>query len=72
MEAFKPVIAKAAAGSSLTEAEARAAFGLIFEGGVTPAQLGGFLLALRVRGETADEIAGAASAVRARMLRVAA
>lgn len=72
MEAFKPVIAKAAAGSSLTEAEARAAFGLIFEGGVTPAQLGGFLLALRVRGETADEIAGAASALRARMLRVAA
>ncbi|MGQ0443563.1 MAG: anthranilate phosphoribosyltransferase [Beijerinckiaceae bacterium] len=72
MDAFKPLIAKVATGSSLTEAEARAAFDLIFAGSVTEAQLGGLLMALRARGETAAEITGAAMAMRARMLRVAA
>ena len=72
MDAFKPLIAKVATGSSLTEVEAKAAFDLIFAGSVTPAQLGGFLLALRARGETIAEITGAAAALRARMLRVAA
>ena len=72
MQAFKPLIGKVAAGSSLTEQEARAAFDLIFEGAVTPAQLGGFLMALRVRGETVPEIAGAAAALRQRMVRVTA
>jgi anthranilate phosphoribosyltransferase len=72
MDAFKPLIAKVAAGSSLTEAEARAAFDLIFAGRVTEAQLGGFLLALSARGETVAEITGAAMAMRARMLQVAA
>jgi anthranilate phosphoribosyltransferase len=72
MEAFKPLIAKAATGASLTEAEARAAFELIFAGGLTSAQLGGLLLALRARGETVAEITGAAAALRARMLRVTA
>lgn len=70
MDAFKPLIAKVATGSSLTEAEAEAAFHHIFSGEVTPAQLGGFLLALRVRGETVDEITGAVTAMRAKMLRV--
>ena len=59
MDAFKPLIAKAATGSSLTEAEAKAAFELIFAGSVTEAQLGGFLMALRTRGETVAEITGA-------------
>jgi anthranilate phosphoribosyltransferase len=72
MQAFKPLIAKIATGSSLTELEAKAAFGLIFDEAVTPAQLGGFLMALRMRGETAAEIAGAAAALRQRMLPVAA
>src|SRR3984893_14834464 len=72
MDAFKPLIAKVATGSSLTEVEAKAAFDLIFAGGVAPAQLGGFLMALRARGETIAEITGAAAALRARMLRVAA
>jgi anthranilate phosphoribosyltransferase len=72
MDAFKPLIAKVATGSSLTEAEARAAFDLIFAGIVTPAQLGGLLMALSARGETVAEITGAAMAMRARMLRVAA
>jgi anthranilate phosphoribosyltransferase len=72
MEAFKPLIAKVATGSSLTEAEAKAAFDLIFTGTVTPAQFGGFLMALRARGETVAEITGAVAALRGRMLRVAA
>lgn len=72
MQAFKPLIAKVASGSSLTRLEAKAAFDFIFEGAVTPAQLGGFLLALRLRGETVAEIAGAAAALRQRMLPVAA
>jgi anthranilate phosphoribosyltransferase len=72
MDAFKPLIAKVATGSSLTEAEAKAAFDLIFTGTVTPAQLGGFLMALRARGETVAEITGAVAALRGRMLRVAA
>ncbi len=70
MDAFKPLIAKAASGASLTEAEASEAFEQIFSGGVAPAQLGAFLMALRVRGETIDEITGAVRAMRARMLRV--
>ena len=72
MDAFKPLIAKAATGSSLTEAEAKAAFELIFAGSVTEAQLGGFLMVLRTRGETVAEITGAVIAMRERMLRVAA
>ncbi|MGH6843156.1 MAG: anthranilate phosphoribosyltransferase [Methylocella sp.] len=70
MDAFKPLIAKVATGSSLTEVEARAAFDLIFAGSVTPAQLGGLLMALSARGETVAEITGAVAAMRSRMLRV--
>src|SRR3981081_4683385 len=72
MDAFKPLIAKVATGASLTKAEAKAAFDLIFAGSVTPAQLGGLLMALPARGETVAEITGAVAASRARMLRVAA
>src|SRR6516164_8636060 len=70
MDVFKPLIAKVATGSNLTRAEAELAFDHILSGDVTPAQLGGFLMALRVRGETIDEIAGAVIAMRAKMLRV--
>lgn len=70
MDSFKPLISKVATGSSLTAAEARAAFDRIFSGDVTPAQLGAFLMALRIRGETKDEIVGAVTALRARMSRV--
>ena len=59
-----------AASRPLTRAEAEDAFGAIMEGRATPAQVGGFLMALRTRGETTDEIAGAASAIRARAARV--
>ena len=70
MDAFKPVIAKVANNESLGRAEAEAAFDALLSGDVTPAQMGGFLMALRVRGETVDEITGAVSAMRAKMLRV--
>src|SRR5215210_5899191 len=70
MDAFKPYLAKAATGAALTREEARAAFDALLSGEVTPAQAGGFLMALRVRGEALDEIVGAASAMRGRMLRV--
>jgi len=72
MESFKPLIAKVAAGSQLSRADAAAAFDAILSGEVTPSQLGGFLMALRVRGETVEEITGAVTAMRAKMLRVVA
>ena len=68
MESFKPLIAKIAAGATLTRAEAETAFDAMLSGEVTPAQMGGFLMALRVRGESAEEITGAVAAMRAKML----
>ena len=70
MESFKPLIAKVAAGASLSRAEAAAAFDAMLSGDVTPAQMGGFLMGLRTRGESVDEITGAVSAMRGKMLRV--
>jgi anthranilate phosphoribosyltransferase len=70
MESFKPIIAKVAAGAELTRSEAFDAFEAMLSGDVTPAQIGGFLMALRVRGEGVEEITGAVAAMRARMLRV--
>jgi anthranilate phosphoribosyltransferase len=70
MDSFKPIIAKVAAGASLTRPEAEAAFDNLLSGEVTPAQMGAFLMALRVRGETVDELTGAVAAMRGKMLRV--
>jgi anthranilate phosphoribosyltransferase len=70
MESFKPLIAKVAAGATLTRAEAESAFDAMLSGEVTPSQMGGFLMALRVRGETVEEITGAVAAMRAKMLGV--
>jgi anthranilate phosphoribosyltransferase len=70
MESFKPLIAKVATGATLTRSEASAAFDAMLSGEVTPSQMGGFLLALRVRGESVEEITGAVSAMRHKMLRV--
>lgn len=69
---FKSLIAKAADGRPLTRAEAREAFDIMMSGDATPSQIGGFLMALRVRGELVDEITGAVESMRAKMLRVAA
>ncbi len=71
-EALKPILAALAGGATLTRAEAEAAFDLLLAGEATSAQMGAFLMGLRVRGETLDEITGAVSAMRARMLRVSA
>ena len=70
MDDFKPFIAKVATGASLSREEARDAFEAMLSGGVTNAQAGAFLMALRVRGETEEEIAGAVSAMRSRMVTV--
>ena len=67
---FKSVIAKVAAGSHLTRDEAARGFERMMSGDVTPSQMGGLLMALRVRGETVDEITGAVTAMRAKMLKV--
>jgi anthranilate phosphoribosyltransferase len=57
-------------GHDLTRAEAREAMGAIMTGEATPAQIGGFLVALRIKGETPDEIAGFAEATRSHVLAV--
>ncbi|SDU11339.1 anthranilate phosphoribosyltransferase [Stappia sp. ES.058] len=70
MSNLKSLIAKAADGTPLTRDEAREAFDIIMSGAATPSQIGGFLMALRVRGESIDEIAGAVATMRAKMLPV--
>lgn len=70
MERFKGLLAKIATGSVLSRREAELAFDDMLAGEVTPAQVGAFLMALRVRGESVEEIAGAVTAMRAKMLRV--
>ena len=67
-DGLKPLIA-AAAERSLTRDEAEAAFRILFEGEATPAQIGGFLMTLRTRGETVDEYAAAAAVMRAKCRR---
>jgi anthranilate phosphoribosyltransferase len=62
---LRPLIGVAAT-RPLTRAEAEAAFEALFNGEGTPAQMGGFLMALRTRGETVDEYAAAASVMRAK------
>ena len=64
---LKPVLATLANGGTLDEAESEAAFGIIMSGEATPAQIAGFLMAMRVRGETVAELTGAVRAMRARM-----
>src|SRR5690606_14906782 len=72
MTAFKELSAKAATGAPLSTEEAAAAFDIMMSGDASPAQMGGFLTALRVRGETVDEIAGGAMALTRRAHTVAA
>ena len=62
---LKPLI-DAAANGPLTRAQAEEAFGILFEGEATPSQIGGFLMALRTRGETVDEYTAAAAVMRAK------
>jgi len=67
---FKGLIAKAATGATLTREEAARGFDTMMSGEATPSQMGALLMALRVRGETVDEITGAVTAMREKMLRV--
>jgi anthranilate phosphoribosyltransferase len=67
---FKGLIAKAATGAALSRDEAARGFDTMMSGEATPSQMGGLLMALRVRGETIEEITGAVTAMRDKMLRV--
>ncbi len=69
-DALKPLLAKVADGTTLSAEEAEAAFDIIMSGDATDAQIGAFLMALRVRGETVDEITGAVRIMRAKALTV--
>lgn len=70
MDDLKAIIGKVATGAALSREEAASAFDRVMSGEATPSQMGGLLMALRVRGETVDEITGAVSAMRAKMLTV--
>ena len=70
MDDLKSIIGKVATGATLSREEAASAFDAMMSGEATPSQMGGLLMALRVRGETVDEITGAVSAMRGKMLRV--
>ena len=67
---LRAVLRGLATGTPLARGEARAVFDEVMEGRATPAQMGGLLMAMRVRGETLDEIVGAAASMRSRMDRV--
>src|SRR5262245_12866036 len=67
---LRNLIQKVSAGTTLEEEEIRLALDLMTAGEATPAQMGAFLMALRVRGETVEEITGAAQMMRSRMNRV--
>src|ERR1700736_1566676 len=70
MDDLKSIIGKVATGATLSRDEAASAFDTMMSGEATPSQMGGLLMAMRVRGETVDEITGAVTAMRAKMLRV--
>src|SRR5690606_35996088 len=72
MTDFKALIGKVADNQSLTFKESRQAFDIMMSGKATPSQIGGFLMALRTRGETVDEISGAVAIMRDKMLPVVA
>ncbi|MCP1838226.1 MULTISPECIES: anthranilate phosphoribosyltransferase [Bradyrhizobium] len=67
MEALKSIIGKVASGATLSREESAFAFDGVMSGRASPSQIGGLLMGLRVRGETVEEITGAASAMRKRM-----
>jgi anthranilate phosphoribosyltransferase len=68
--ALKAYLVRLAAGETLTTADSAGAFRLIMAGHATDAQIGAFLMALRLRGETVDEIAGAVCAMREAAVRI--
>ena len=69
---LRPLLAHVAAGRALSESEAETAFDIIMSGNATPSQIGALLMALRVRGETVDEITGAARIMRSKAVTITA
>ena len=69
---FKTIIGKVATGATLSREESTCAFDAMMSGEATPSQMGALLMGLRVRGETVDEITGAVTVMRAKMLKVVA
>ena len=67
---LKSLLADVALGRTLSERDAEAAFDIIMSGNATPSQIGAFLMALRLRGETVEEITGAARIMRAKAVGV--
>jgi anthranilate phosphoribosyltransferase len=67
---IRTALARLAEGGNLSRDDTRAVFAEVMSGAATPAQIGGLLMALRVKGETPDEIAGAAETMRALSTRV--
>jgi anthranilate phosphoribosyltransferase len=67
---LKPYIAKVMQKQNLSATEAEQAMQIIMTGEATPAQIGGYLVALRMKGETVDEITGSARAMRAQATRL--
>lgn len=64
---LRPTLALLAGGATLTAEQTEAAFDVMMQGEATPAQVGGLLMAMRLRGETVEEITGAARAMRGHM-----
>ncbi len=69
-EVVRSALSTVVEGGTLTMESAHAAMGAVMDGEATPAQLGALLVALRMRGETVEELAGFAAAMRERVLRV--
>jgi anthranilate phosphoribosyltransferase len=70
MKDLKALLGRLATGERLSQAHAETAFDIMMSGDATPSQMGGFLMALRLRGETVDEITGAVRAMRSKVLPV--
>jgi anthranilate phosphoribosyltransferase len=70
MNDLKPLLSKLATGFPLGEQEAKLAFDIVMSGGATPSQIGALCMGMRVRGETVDEIAGAAKSMREKALKM--
>src|SRR5262245_25256040 len=68
-QALKPFISRAL-DSALTQAEAEESFDIIMSGRATASQIGGFLMILRLRGESIEEITGATTIMRAKATKV--
>jgi anthranilate phosphoribosyltransferase len=67
---IKEAIAKVVRGEDLTEKEMEAAMDEVMTGQATPAQIGAFITSLRMKGETVEEITGAARVMRAKAVRI--